>query len=126
MKKIIKGSILLVAIFLLTGCGKTEEKKTTNQLKDEINITVILKEDNQEFDKKELKVKKAESLQNIMEMNFKVDMDKGLITGIEGRKQDAAKSKYWLYEVNSKQPDVGASEYFVQDGDTIIWTLNPM
>lgn len=126
MKKFIKASIVVAAIFLLTGCGKSNEKQTTEKKEAKISVTVILKEDDKEFDKKELKVKKDESVQNIMEANYKVDMDKEFISGIDGHKQDAGKSKYWLYEVNGKQPDVGATEYFVKDGDKIIWTLNEL
>ncbi|MBP2100625.1 DUF4430 domain-containing protein [Enterococcus rivorum] len=126
MKKLIKASIVVAAIFLLTGCGKSNEKQTTEKKEEKISVTVILKEDDKEFDKKELKVKKDESVQNIMEANYKVDMDKEFISGIDGHKQDAGKSKYWLYEVNGKQPDVGATEYFVKDGDKIIWTLNEL
>lgn len=126
MKKLIKASIVVAAIFLLTGCGKTEEKKVTEKKEEKVSVTVILKEDDKEFEKKEVKVKKDESVQNIMETNFKVEMDKEFISGIDGHKQDAGKSKYWLYEVNGKQPDVGATEYFVKDGDQIIWTLNAL
>ncbi|WP_207696326.1 hypothetical protein DOK67_0002955 [Enterococcus sp. DIV0212c] len=127
MKKVIKAAMIVTIIFLLGACGKTTNTNDTKNAKEELlKVTIILKEDDKEFDKKELKVKKEESLQTIMETNYKVDMDKDFISGIDGHQQDAKTSKYWMYDVNGKQPDVGAVEYFLKDGDTVTWTLNKL
>lgn len=114
-----------MVIFLLGACNKTADKKDeTKASEDLLSVTVILKEEDKEFNKKELKVKKEESLQTVMETNYTVEMDKDFVSGIDGHLQDAKASKYWMYDVNGKQPDVGAVEYFLQDGDTVTWTLN--
>ncbi|EOI01904.1 hypothetical protein UAY_01312 [Enterococcus moraviensis ATCC BAA-383] len=127
MKKFVRVVLFMAVIFLLGACGQKAEKKETKKADaDNLNVTIILKEDDKEFDKKELKVKKDESLQTVMEVNYKVEMDKDFISGIDGHMQDAAASKYWLYDVNGKQPDVGAVEYFLKDGDTVTWTLNKL
>lgn len=126
MKKMLKVSIVLAIFFLLTACGTADEKKTATKKEEMIHVTVILEEENKEFEKKEIAAKKNESLQNIMEANFKIEMEKEFISGIDGHKQDAAKSKYWMYEVNGKQPDVGATDYFVKEGDKVIWSLNTL
>ncbi|EOL45980.1 DUF4430 domain-containing protein [Enterococcus caccae] len=124
MKKIIKTVMIMTLIFILGACGKTTEKKDTT--KDSLSITIILKEDNKEFDKKELKIKKDESLQTVMEKNYKVEMSKDFISGIDGHLQDEKSSKYWMYDVNGKQPNVGAVEYFLKNGDMVTWTLNKL
>ncbi|MGX7148588.1 DUF4430 domain-containing protein [Enterococcus ureasiticus] len=124
MKKFLKVAMVLIVIFLLSACGKTSDTKQAKE--DKMKVTIILKEDDKEFDKKEVDVKKDESLQTVMEKNYKVDMDKDFISGIDGHAQDAKTSKYWLYDVNGKQPEVGAVEYFLKDGDTVTWTLNKL
>ncbi|MBO0472456.1 DUF4430 domain-containing protein [Enterococcus ureasiticus] len=127
MKKIIKTAMVVMVLFLLGACGKTTDKKdTTKASEDQFKVTIILKEDDKEFDKKEVKVKKDESLQTVMETNYKVEMDKNFISGIDGHLQDAKASKYWMYDVNGKQPDVGAVEYFLENGDKVTWTLNKL
>ncbi|MGM0217709.1 DUF4430 domain-containing protein [Enterococcus sp. AZ126] len=127
MKKIIKTAMIVMVLFLLGACGKTtDEKDQTKTNEDQLKVTIILKEDDKEFDKKEVKVKKDESLQTVMETNYKIEMAKDFISGIDGHLQDAKASKYWMYDVNGKQPDVGAVEYFLKDGDTVTWTLNKL
>lgn len=127
MKKFVRAILLMGAIFLLGACGqKAEQKETKKDDADKLSVTIILKEDDKEFDKKELKVKKDESLQTVMEVNYKVDMDKDFVSGIDGHQQDASANKYWLYDVNGKQPDVGAVEYFLKDGDIVTWKLNKL
>ncbi|MGX7200975.1 hypothetical protein BCR22_00130 [Enterococcus plantarum] len=124
MKKFVKVAMALTVIFLLGACGKTNDDKKEQDAG--MKVTIILKEEDKQFDKKEVKVKKDESLQTVMETNFKVEMDKDFISGIDGHLQDAKASKYWLYDVNGKQPEVGAVEYFLKDGDTVTWTLNKL
>jgi len=127
MKKIIKTTMVIMVVFLLGACGKTtDEKDKTKTNEDQFKVTIILKEDDKEFDKKEVKVKKDESLQTVMETNYKIEMAKDFISGIDGHLQDTKESKYWMYDVNGKQPDVGAVEYFLKDDDTVTWTLNKL
>ncbi|OJG55073.1 hypothetical protein RV06_GL002110 [Enterococcus haemoperoxidus] len=127
MKKIIKATMVVMVLFLLGACGKaTDKKDTTKSSEDLLKVTIILKEDDKEFDKKEVNVKKDESLQTVMETNYKIEMSKDFVSGIDGHLQDAKASKYWMYDVNGKQPDVGAVEYFLKDGDTVTWTLNKL
>jgi Ni,Fe-hydrogenase III component G len=127
MKKLMRAVLILVGIFTLSACSKPTDKKETEATKEaRAKITVILKEDDQEFDKKEVEVQKNESLQTVMEKNFKVDMDKDFLVGIDGHKQDAKASKYWLYDIDGKQPEVGAVEYFPKNGETVTWSLNKL
>lgn len=42
------------------------------------------------------------------------------VTSIDGTASDATHG--WTYTVNGKQPDVGAGDYKVADGDAVVWT----
>lgn len=44
-----------------------------------------------------------------------------LVEGIGDIANDPQEGYYWIYYVNDKSADVGASDYLVQDGDTIRW-----
>lgn len=127
MKKIIKTVMTVMLLFILGACGKTTDKNNATTTNEELQkVTIILKEDDKEFDKKELAIKKDESLQTVLETNYKIEMSKDFISGIDGHVQDEKSSKYWMYDVNGTQPDVGAAEYFLKDGDTVTWTLNKL
>lgn len=45
------------------------------------------------------------------------------VTGIEGV-DGTAQKMYWMYSVNGKEAQVGASQYTLHDGDTIDWQLS--
>jgi hypothetical protein len=125
MKKSIYGFLILLVMLTLGACTQKAEP-AKEKAQDQLKITIILKEDKQEFDKKELTVNKKESLQTIMDQQFKLEMDQDFITGIDGHKQNAQENKYWLYDVNGKQPDVAAVDYYLKDGDVVTWTLNKL
>ncbi|MTD41729.1 DUF4430 domain-containing protein [Erwinia sp. CPCC 100877] len=125
MKKVIKVFLIVAVILIMGACTKkVDQAKEPSQ--NQLNITIVLKEDNQEFAKKELTVNEKESLQTVMDQNFKLEMDKDFISGIDGHKQNAQENKYWLYDVNGKQPDVAAVAYFLKDGDVVTWSLNKL
>ncbi|MEI5995406.1 DUF4430 domain-containing protein [Candidatus Enterococcus mansonii] len=127
MKKFFKTVMIVTVLFLLGACSNPVDKKAETKSSDELlNVTIILKEDDKQFDKKELKVNKKESLQTVLEKNYKIEMSKDFISGIDGHLQDEKASKYWMYDVNGKQPDVGAVEYFLKNGDVVTWTLNKL
>jgi hypothetical protein len=125
MKKSIYRFLLLLVVLLVGACTQKVEP-TKEKAQDQLNITIILKEDKQEFDKKELTVNKKASLQMVMDQQFKLEMDKDFISGIDGHKQKAQENKYWLYDVNGKQPEVAAADYYLKDGDVVTWTLNKL
>ncbi|MFD1900050.1 hypothetical protein GQR36_08265 [Enterococcus termitis] len=72
MKKLMRAVLILVGIFALSACSKPTDKKETEATKEaRAKITIILKEDDKEFDKKEVEVQKNESLQTVMEKTSK-------------------------------------------------------
>ncbi len=46
-----------------------------------------------------------------------------MVNAIDGQSSDT--TKYWLYYVNGKQPDVGADKYQTKEGEMIEWRLEP-
>lgn len=44
------------------------------------------------------------------------------VESINGLKQDGNKRMYWIYSVNGKKANVGASSYVLRDGDRVTWS----
>ncbi len=124
MKKIVQGAAVLLVCFVISGCGKAEQAEK-KQTQDTIQVKITLEEDHKNVDEKTIKVTKNEKLQKVMKENYTIKLSKGYISEIDGRKQDEKQGKYWLYEINGKQADVGANQYKLKKGDKIVWTLNP-
>lgn len=123
MKKIWRILVVVGLFFILAACGQSTTTKQADSPQKQ-TATIILKEEGKEVEKKELPFKKNESLLTIMETNFSVKVEKDFVTGIDAYQQDPSQNKYWLHDVNGKQPDVGAAEYFLKDGDIVTWSLD--
>lgn len=125
MKKVWRMITIVGLFFFLVGCGQSTTTKHEDSSKKQ-TATIVLKEEGKEVAKKEVSFEKTESLLTVMETNFSVKVDKNFVSGIDEYQQDASQNKYWLYDVNGKQPDVGAAEYFLKDGDTVTWSLDKL
>lgn len=136
MKKITKALLLMSLGVILVGCGATKEadqatdtsnsKTTETSEKAEEKVTIILNDEDTEIASKEITFEKGDFLQDVMEKNFDVLEEDGMIASLEGHEKDDKEQKYWLYEVNDKQPEVGAKEYELQPGDKIVWNLQKL
>jgi len=123
MKK--KILVLMMLVFSLTACNadkdktqepqkteqtqeqaKTDENKTEEKAADKeatkVQIVVMDEVNNKEILKEDAEIKKDENLQQYLEKNHKAVFEKGMMTEIEGVKQDPAKKQYWMYYVNDK------------------------
>lgn len=51
-----------------------------------------------------------------------IDTSKGYVQGIDGLYEfDCGRNSGWMYKVNGKFPNVGASQYKLQNGDEVQW-----
>lgn len=124
MRKFIAISATIISIFLLFGCS--QQKVATPQStssKKQVTVTLTLKEDNQQFATKTIKVAATSSIEDALKKVYTVKKEKDMITSIDGRKQDAAKSKYWLYTINGKTADKYAAETTVKNKAVIVFNL---
>ena len=131
MKK--KLLVLLMLVFSLTACNadkdkaqepqkteqtqeqaKTDENKTEEKASEseatKVSIVVMDEVNNKEILKEDAEIKKDENLQSYLEKNHKAVFEKGMMTELEGVKQDPAKKQYWMYYVNDKMAEVGIGD----------------
>ncbi|MFC6346668.1 DUF4430 domain-containing protein [Vagococcus carniphilus] len=134
MKKLVGLVVLLVA---LTGCGAKGEdtakdsstKASSSEVaasseKTEDGVKVTLQEDGKEISSKDIEIKDGAFLGDIMADNFDITEENNMISSIDGKKQDNKAQKYWIYTVNGKEAEVGASEYKLKTGDEVVWNLS--
>ena len=137
--KILKKLVAVMVLGLvLGGCSNdSSEKKTeatdakteqSTKAKDdnEQKVTIKLVIDDKEETKKEVSFEEGQSLAEVMDANFEMSDDNGMISSIDGHEQDAKNSKYWLYQVNGKDATTAASDVELKSGDEIVWTLNQL
>ena len=147
MKK--KLLVLMMLVFSLTACNadkdkaqepqkteqtqeqaKTDENKTEKKASEseatKVTIVVMDEVNNKEILKEDAEIKKDENLQSYLEKNHKAVFEKGMMTELEGVKQDPAKKQYWMYYVNDKMAEVGSGDYKVNENDKIEFKFQEM
>lgn len=143
MKK--KLLVLLMLVFALTACNADKDKaqepqKTEQAQKDEnksgekasdsqatkVSIVIMDEVNKKEILKEDAEIKKDENLQSYLEKNHKAVFEKGMMTELEGIKQDPAKKQYWMYYVNGKMAEVGIGDYKVNENDKIEFKFQEM
>ena len=133
--KILKIGFIVLTALSLTACGDKAAKETAsseqsslveNQTKEMLTVASSLEQDEKEVDgtSKKMEVEEGTTVLELLKDQYDVVEEGGYIVSINGMKQDEEAGKYWMYEVNDKQPTVGAAEYIVKDGDQVKWFLN--
>ncbi len=126
MKKL--GIILLLSmsLILVTGCslaGNTSassSESTTSSTQEKINVQVKVTDKNKDTtSNEEIETTETTNLLDLMKQKHKLEEKDGLITAIDGLKQDEQAGYYWTYTINGEWATKGAQETFLKDGDQI-------
>lgn len=127
--------LLVSSAFLVTACGSSNQEAestaaTSSTQASSVEATVAVsfsfEEDGKEMTDlaKEVDVQEGQNVLDALKENYEVVEEGGLVSSIEGYEQVEKESKYWLYSVNDEQPTVGASDYILEEGDEVKWSLN--
>lgn len=119
-------TVLIAAGFAvsLAACGNQSEpakKPTTSQ--ETATITLDFENDKKIDEKKTVTIVKDQSLLDALKANFKIEEKGGFITSIDGKAQDEAAKKYWLFDINGKMADKGAADIHLKKGDKVAFYL---
>ena len=138
MKKINKYflSLLTVTTLTFTGCGNqatTEKKDTTTTQQPEANnpettdVEISIKDtvNDKEILTEDAKIDEN-GLKDYLEKNHKAVFEDGMMTELEGIKQDEKEGQYWMYYVNDEMADVGIGDYVPKAGDEIEFRFEKM
>ncbi|MER1954188.1 MAG: DUF4430 domain-containing protein [Desemzia incerta] len=130
----IKLILLASSALLVTACGSSSQEADSKPatstessvVETTVSVSFSFEEDEKELADlaKETDVQEGQSVLEALKDNYEVVEDGGLVSSIEGHEQVEKESKYWLYTVNDEQPTVGASDYILEEGDEVKWSLN--
>ena len=121
-----KAATMVVALGLtmsLTACGSQGKSTTQPSGSDTATITLDFDNDKKVDETKKITITKDQTLLDALKKNFKVDEKGGFITAIDGKKQDEAAKKYWLFDINGKMADKGAADILLKKGDKVAFYL---
>lgn len=126
--------LLVSSAFLVTACGSSNQEAEstaatsteTSSVEATIAVSFSFEEDGEEKADlaKEVDVQEGQNVLDALKENYEVVEEGGLVSSIGGYEQIEKESKYWLYTVNDEQPTVGASDYILEEGDEVKWSLN--
>lgn len=127
MKRFTKLAVVTVASTLLVACqaqSTTESSKASSSqqavtTKQEITATLKTTDINGKSTEYTLKTEEGGNLMDAMKAGLNIEEKDGMITAINGVKQDDAQKVYWMYKVNGEMASVGASQYILKDGDRV-------
>ncbi|GAA3024347.1 DUF4430 domain-containing protein [Tetragenococcus solitarius] len=129
MKKKIAAGLALFSTLFIVGCSNEQDfadtNATTNQTtQEQVTATVEIEKEDQMVDEKEIKTTSDETLMEVMQDNFDIKEEGGMITAVEGIKQDEDENMYWTYTINDEMVNTGADETTLEDNDQIVFTYD--
>lgn len=131
-KKFVAGIAFLSALFIV-GCSNEqnaadtdEASSQTSQAQEQITATIEIEDEDQTVDEKEIEATTDETLMEVMQDNFDIKEDSGMITTIEGIEQDEDENMYWTYTINDEMVNTGADETTLEDNDQVVFTYDKM
>ncbi|WP_165211545.1 DUF4430 domain-containing protein [Streptococcus tangpeifui] len=120
MKKLLTSLALVLSLLLLVACGHSQASKTADKKADteKQTVTLVIKTDNKTT-KETVSFKKGATVADVLKSKAKIEEKAGLITSINGVKQDESAKKYWFFKVNGDLSKTGADQTKVKNGDKI-------
>ena len=133
-------AVLTLTTLTLTSCGNKNEEKNSNNSnptsivsvesseKEEItNVSIVIKDtvNDKEILKEDGKIGK-DGLEKYLKENHKAKFEDGMMTELEGIKQDKEKNQYWMYYVNGEMAEVGIGDYVPKENDQIEFRFEQM
>lgn len=126
MKKIIISFLLTMSLISIAACTDDKSTVATSSTSSEMiaqQVTIKIQEDGKEISSKTITFKEGDTVYEALKQNFSIEDQDGFITTIDGKAQDQAANKYWMYTINGKEASKGAKEIQLQAHDTIIFNL---
>ncbi|MDR0922155.1 MAG: DUF4430 domain-containing protein [Lactobacillales bacterium] len=120
--------VVAVTMFLLVGCGKTNEAttSTTQSSSSEkvegaaVKITVKAEDTSKEFSKV---IKEKEALTKVLDDTVPYKLEKGFLVSINNIEQDSKNKLYWGFKVNGTVASEGVETTMISPKDHVEFYL---
>lgn len=121
MQKLVKiTTIFTLSVGLLGASVQPVAAAKAKTVKAQITLTV----DNKKISKKKVTTTSKTNLMKVLKKHYTIKEDDGMITSINGHKQNTKAQKYWLYQINGKDATKGAKKTYLKNNDKVSFTLN--
>ncbi|MCZ0701827.1 putative component of type VI protein secretion system [Natronobacillus azotifigens] len=123
MKKTIQFTIILmISVALLFGCAQ-DSTETQGDEPFEVTVTISVDYGDEVITDDSFMVEPGTVLLDLLEQEYEVEKTAdGFITAIEGIEQDG--SRFWIYEVNREEAQVGAGDFELSPDDQVVFDLH--
>jgi major membrane immunogen (membrane-anchored lipoprotein) len=115
MKKLLTSLLAIFALFTLAACGAQQTADTSAETG---TVQLIVQAEKGQTDEK-VDFTVGQTVLEILDANYDVTVDNGMVTAIDGLEQKPEENTYWMYKVNDEMASVGAGELKANDGDKI-------
>jgi len=118
---------LILAIGIVTGCGTdgidtNDHPSTTGQEEvQNVEVDIVISQENGKeiLAEETLDVEEGSTLLEVMEDNFDIEEEAGLIHSINGIQAEDDQPYAWMFDINGEMSMVGAADYELEDGDLV-------
>ncbi|MDQ0222544.1 DUF4430 domain-containing protein [Streptococcus moroccensis] len=131
MKKVISNLSIVLALTTLVACSSPSTGSSTSSTASESVETSDTQTAQAQFlitadgntTEKEVAFEVGDSVMDVLENNFTIEEEDGMVTVIDGVSQDPSKNTYWMYTVNEQMAEVGAESYELKANDKVEFYL---
>jgi hypothetical protein len=121
MQKLVKiTTIFTLSVGLIGASAQPVAAAKAKTVKAQITLTV----DHKKISTKKVTTTSKQTLMKVMKQHYQIKEDNGMITAINGHKQNTKAQKYWLYKINGKDATKGAAATYLKNNDKVSFTLN--
>ena len=114
---------LLLALILTSGilfaCDSADEEQQSEVTEIQIEVIISLENGEEVIEEEELTINAGQNLMEVMEDNFDVVNEGGLLMAINDIRAEGDQPYSWFYTINGEHAMTGAADYIVEDGDLI-------
>ncbi|KRK09281.1 hypothetical protein FD11_GL001031 [Ligilactobacillus pobuzihii E100301 = KCTC 13174] len=115
--------LVLLSMIFTTGCSTQGNASKQVKKNNTIRVTYQLKSGDHSLDTKNVKLKKGAKIDTGLKKAWPTKERNGMVTEIDGHKQNDKKQKYWMYTINGKKAEKGVKQQKVNNKNKIIFTL---
>lgn len=133
-----KISVLGLVLIGLSACGVSEDtsseqsslalnlssSEVSSSAAEELSTaTVEVVVDEEIVETTDVTFEEGDFLQDVMIEQLDATVSEGFLSAIGEYEQSETENKWWMYTVNQEEITVGAGEFVLEDGDTVVWEL---
>ena len=116
-------AVLLVLVAIAATAANFNTIKSWLNPVDTVSYTLTINVGDKTVEQLNIEAETTKSLLDTMKEKLELEETDGFITSICGHSQNYETNEYWVYTVNGESIMVGAADYYPNNNDVIIFSL---